>query len=145
MRKLLVAAAVIAVGSLGMASRASGQAYYPGRNGAPATQGGYYPYPGTYGTYPSYPQQSTTVRKHHRDDADRYDRRARRDDDDRRSQYQTRDQYDRRGNYNYGNYNSNYGVGANDEPSRVSNHEAGANGRYQSARNRRRDRDGDER
>jgi len=151
MRKLLVAAAVIAVGSLGMASKASAQAYYPGSNGAPATQGGYYPYPGTYGgypgtygTHPSYPQQSTTAREHRRDDDDRYDRRARRNDDDRQSQYQTRDQYARRGNSNYGTYNDNYGVGANGAPSRVANHEAGANGRYQS-RNGQRDRDGDQR
>lgn len=143
MRKLLVAAAVIAVGSLGMASRASAQAYYPGSSGAPAGQGGYYPYPGTYGTYPgtygtypSYPQQSTTAREHRRDDDDRYDRHARRDDDDRRSQYQQRDRYDRRGNDNY-----NYGAGVNGAPSRVADHDAGANGRYQS-RNRQWGRDG---
>lgn len=144
MRKLLIAAAVIAVGSLGMAASASAQAYYPGSNGAPARQGGYsYPgtygtYPGTYGTYPSYPQQSTTAREHRRGDDDRYDRRARRDDD--RSQYQARDQYDRRGNYN-SNYNYNYGVGVNGAPSRVGNHEAGTNGRYRS-RNGRWGRDG---
>ena len=132
MRKLLVAAAVIAVGSLGMASRARAQAYYPGSNGAPASQGGYYPYPGTYGgypgsygTYPSYPQQSSTVRNHRRDDDDRYDRSARRDDDDRRARNDNRYQYDRRDNYGYG-------VGANTVPSRVGNHDAGANGRYQS-------------
>jgi hypothetical protein len=130
MRKLLAAAAVIAVGTLGMASRASAQAYYPGTNGAPASQGGYYPYPGTYGgypgnygTYPSYPQQSSTVRDHRRDD-DRYDRRARRDDDDRRDRNDNRYQYDRRDNYGYG-------VGAN-VPSRVGNHDAGVNGRNQS-------------
>lgn len=147
MRKLLVAAAVIAVGSLGMASRASAQAYYPGSNGAPASQGGYYPYPGTYGgypgaygTYPSYPQQSSTARRHRRDDDDRYNRGTRRDDDDRGSQYETRDQYDRRGNANY-NYNYNYGRGVQGAPSRVSNHESGADGRYQS-RNGRWDRDG---
>lgn len=146
MRKLLVAAAVIAVGSLGMAKRTSAQAYYPGSNGAPATQGGYYPYPGTYGgspgtygAYPSYPQQSSTVRNHRRDDDDRYNRRARRDDDDRQSRYQSRDQYDRRSNYNY-----NYGAGVNGAPSRVANHQSRANGRYQS-RNGYWDRDGDER
>ena len=144
MRKLLFAAAVIAVGSLGMASRASAQAYYPRSNGAPATQGGYYPYPGTYGgypgtygTYPAYPQQSTTVRNHRRDDDDRYDRRARRDDDDRQSGYQSRDVYDRRGNHNY-----SYGAGVNGAPSRVANHESAANGRHQSSRNGKWDRDG---
>ena len=136
MRKLVIAAAVIAVGSLSVASRASAQAYYPGSNGAPATQGGYYPYPGTYGTYggypgtygayPSYPQQSSTARDHRRDDDDRYDQQARRDGD-HRWRAESRDRYDRRESYRY-----NADVGVNGAPSRIAEHDASPNRRYQS-------------
>lgn len=123
MRKLIVAAAVAAVASLGVVQSASAQAFYPGSSAqAPTTRGAYDPnYP--YGAYPSYPAQypsqypSASQRKRD-DDYDRDARRGRDEDRDRRSGYETSSRYDQRnGTYGYPTRGS-----ASNTPSRVAEH-----------------------
>ena len=124
MKKLIVAAAVAAVASLGAASHVNAQAFYPGPSGAPAaggTYGTYGSYPGTYGTYPSYPEQGATAarRVRERQDDDRYAHSGRRDEERRRSQHDDRGNYDRQSRSGYGTTSA-----SGDIPSRIGNHES---------------------
>jgi hypothetical protein len=124
MRKLIVAAAVAAVASLGLVGRANAQAFYPGSSAqAPTTRGTYDPnYP--YGAYPSYPAQypsqypSASQRKRD-DDHDRDVRRRDEDRDrDRRPGYGSSSQYDQRsGTYGYPTRGS-----TSNAPARVTEH-----------------------
>ena len=124
MKKLIVAAAVAAVASMGAVSRVNAQAFYPGPTGAPAaggTYGTYGSYPGRYGTYPSYPQESAS----HRDrDHDRHVRNDRRDDDRRDRE---RGAYDRQARSVYGTTTA-----STTTPSRISAHESNVDRRRQS-------------
>jgi hypothetical protein len=121
MRKLLVAAAVAAVATLGFAGHASAQAFYPKTpTNVPARVGGAYGYPSQQ--YPTYPGDYSTPshKRHDRDEKARRDRD--RDDDDRRWQNSDRERSDRGANYGYGTNAGAYSVpsrvGGYDTPSR---------------------------
>src|SRR5438105_4853117 len=101
MRKLMVAAAVAAVSTLGFVGRADAQAFYPKTPKAPARVQGAYSYPGQYPSYPGqYPEYPTTSRA--RRDAGRHVKRDRDGDDDDRSRYGAQNRYDPRSSYGYG-------------------------------------------
>ena len=143
MRKLLAAAAVAAVATLGLAAGASAQGYDPTTpTNVPARVGGAYGYPSQYPTYPGQYSTASHKRRHRADEA-RRDRDG--DDDDRGSQNASRDRYERGSNYGYG-ANSNYGYGSNagtnGVPSRVG---APSRSTYGERHDRRRDRDRDRR
>jgi hypothetical protein len=128
MRKLIVAAAVATLASLGAIRQANAQAFYPGQTaGTPATRGSYNPYPGTYGTYP----RQTPVANTSRRDDDRDARNGHRNDDDRRSNSDAQRRYDERdGQYGqYGQYGqSGYGTrSTTSAPSRIAAHTSGTN------------------
>ena len=119
MRKLMVAAAVAAVSTLGFVGRADAQAFYPKTPKAPARVQGAYSYPGQYPSYPGqYPEYPTTSRA--RRDAGRHVKRDRDGDDDDRSRYGAQNRYDPRSSYGYGSRTT----GLNSAPSRVADHEA---------------------
>jgi hypothetical protein len=140
MRKLLIAAAVAAVGAVGFAGRADAQAFYPKTpntnvparvQGAYGTQGAY-GYPGQYPSYPGqYPQYPTTSNGRYDDRGNvRGDRD--RDDDDR----SRNDRYDTRPKYGYGSRSTS----GYDTPSRVADHDAASRSRTTRNDNRRDDR-----
>ena len=133
MRKLLIAAAVAAVGAVGFAGHADAQAFYPktpNTNVPARVQGAYgaqgtYGYPGQYPSYPGqYPQYPTT--SNGRYDDGHHVRRDRDGDADDRSR---NDRYNQRSNYGYGSRSTN----GYDAPSRVADH--GAASRSRSTRN----------
>jgi hypothetical protein len=140
MRKLLIAAAVAAVGAVGFAGRADAQAFYPKTphtnvparvQGAYGTQGAY-GYPGQYPSYPGqYPQYPTTSNRRY-DDRGHVRRDRDRDDDDRSRD----DRYDRRSNYGYGSRSTS----GYDAPSRVADHDATSRSRSTWNDNRRNER-----
>jgi hypothetical protein len=77
MRKIMIAAAVAALASLGAIRHANAQAFYPSGSASVPTHGGYSTNPGSYQGYPSrrpaYPPQypsrnATTSRRAHDDD-----------------------------------------------------------------------------
>ena len=118
MRKLLAAAAVAAVATLGLAGHASAQAYYPGTpTNVPTRVGGVYGYPAQQ--YPTYPGEysSSAHKRHDRDEKARRDRERYDHDRDWRNDERSRDD---RG------WNSGYGTnaGANTVPSRVGGYNA---------------------
>jgi len=134
MRKLLIAAAVAAVGAVALAGRADAQTFYPKtpHTNVPARVQGAYGYPGQYPSYPGqYPQYPTT--SDGRNDDRGHVRRDRDGDDDDRSRY---DRHDTRSSYGYGSRStSRY-----DAPSRVANHDAASRSRSTRNDNRRDDR-----
>jgi len=138
MKKLLAAAAVAAVATLGFAGHASAQTFYPRTpTNVPARVGGVYGYPSQQ--YPTYPGEYSTPshRRRDRDDKARLDRD--RDDDDRGWQNTDQGRYERGSNYGYGTAAGSYGV-----PSRVGENNATARSRdgYGHNRDARRNRDG---
>lgn len=137
MKKLLAAAALAAVATLGFAGHASAQTYYPRTGNAPARVGGVYGYPSQQ--YPTYPGEYSTPshKRHDRDDKARRDRD--RDDDDRGWQNADQGRYERGSNYGYGTTAGAYGV-----PSRVGRNNAAARSRdgYGNNRDARWNRDG---
>lgn len=132
MRKLLTAAAVAAVATLGFAGHASAQVYYPNApTNVPARVGGVYGYPSQ--AYPTYPGPYSTP-SHKRYDKDDKAHKRRDRDDDRR--WQNDHDRDDRG--------SNYGYGANGVPSRVGERNSAVRSRagYGNSRDGHWDRDG---
>lgn len=141
MRKLIVAAAVAAIASLGVVGTAHAQSYNPGTT--QGTYGTYNPYPGTHGSYP--PQAQPTYPSQRRDANDRYadhdrlDRKHRRADENAARRSDSRE-------YGYG---SGYGTGTTNAPSRVAEHtmtsvqprSAARNGHYDARDRDSRDRD----
>jgi hypothetical protein len=126
MRKLIVAAAVATLASLGAVRQVNAQAFYPGQTaGTPITRGSYNPHPGTYGTYPRQAPVATSSRR----DDDRYARHDGRDDDDRRSYDAARRRNDERGSqYRQYGQNGRYGQSGygtrstTSAPSRIAEH-----------------------
>ena len=118
MRKLLAAAAVAAVATLGLAGQASAQAFYPGTpTNVPARVGGVYGYPSQQ--YPTYPGEYSNAahKRHDRDEKARRDRERADHDRDWRNDDRSR---------NDSGWNSGYGssAGANSVPSRVGGYNA---------------------
>lgn len=130
MRKLIVAAAVATLASLGAYRHLNAQAFYPGPiAGTPATRGSYDPYPGTYGSYPRQsPSAAKSQRDHDRYAQDRRDDHNRRASNDKRRRDNDRDdrygQYGQNGEYGEsGQYGqSRYGTRSTDAPSRIAAH-----------------------
>lgn len=132
MRKLIIAAGVAVLASLGVVSRANAQAFYPSRSAStPVTQGRYGTYPSQYPTYPAQYPSATRPRQD-----DRRDVRRDRDADDR-----DRSNYDVSGRYNERTSGYGYGTrgGVSGQPSRIAEHQGSAQSSRSGAYNAGRD------
>ena len=132
MRKLMIAATVATIATVGMAGGAAAQVSYPNTN-TPSRAQGRYGYPSTYPSYPQqYPQYPTTSQRHH---AKKHHVKKDRDgDDDDNGRWSGDRSYHDNGRHNGFDHSQHrgYGSSVNGVPSRANERSsnARARGRY---------------